>query len=164
VPIKLHDQNEGPVTPDPAATAEGDLSGALTTSAEVTVAATASTAQVPRGVTALFPDLTLVGPPIFCPSPSRVLLLPANGGSLPPTWSALAVEAQAQDPIVLDFNQLAAIANSPKSSSFSKCIAPWGVSTSNIRQVFQRWTYSGRGSINNAYVFSAGRTIFVTLR
>lgn len=164
VPIQLHEQGVVPEVPVPSATAAAEEKPApLLDQQIVATAAGGTTTSVPVGVAALFPDLTLVGPPIFCPA-SKVLLLPANGGSLPTTWSTLAVEQQAQNPIVLDFLQLAAIANSPKASAFSKCLEPWGVPTANTRQVFQKWTYNGKRAINNAYVFSAGKTIFVTLR
>jgi len=62
------------------------------------------------------------------------------------------------------FHQLAVIANSPKESAFAKCVAPWGVVSGSTKQVQQKFNFQGEQSINNAYVFAAGKNLFITIR
>jgi hypothetical protein len=100
----------------------------------------------------------------MCPQSSNVLLPPQSGGYLPGNWGTLTVQQKSQSPIMLVFHQLAAIANSPKESAFAKCVAPWGVVPGSTRQVYQKYRFQGGQSINNAYVFAAGKNLFVTIR
>ena len=119
---------------------------------------------LPAGTKSQLFGITWDSPPLVCPSSSKVLLPASSGGYLPTNWDSFTVQQQAQSPLMIIFHQLAVIANSPKEAAFAKCVAPWGVVSGSTKQVQQKFAYQGEQSINSAYVFAAGKNLFITIR